>query len=60
MKYRASTTIDDVDYVARPGDAFICSPGDVHGLWNKTDKDFRLVVSQLNLPEEGEDSHWLE
>jgi len=38
----------------------ICSPGDVHNLWNKTTKDFRLVVFKINLPKEGEDSHWHE
>lgn len=53
-------TINGVDYPAKPGDAFICSPGDVHNLWNKTDREFRLVVFKINLPEEGEDTHWNE
>jgi len=53
-------TINGVDYPAKPGDAFICSPGDVHNLWNKTDREFRLVVFKINLPEEGEDTHWHE
>ena len=56
----ATLTFDDVEYPARPGDAFICSPGDVHSVWNKTDREFKLVVFKINLPEEGEDSQWLE
>lgn len=56
----ATITINGTDYPARPGDAFICSPGDVHNVWNKTDQDFRLVVFKINLPEQGEDSRWYE
>ena len=60
LEGEATITINDVNYLARSGDAFICSPGDVHNLWNKTDKEFRLVVFKINLPEEWEDSHWHE
>jgi quercetin dioxygenase-like cupin family protein len=56
----ATITINGVDHLAEPGDAFICSPGDVHNVWNKTNKDFRLLVFKINLPEKGEDSHWQE
>ena len=59
LEGEATLTINDVDYLARPGDGFICSPGDVHSAWNKTDKDFRLVVFKINLPREA-DSHWYE
>jgi quercetin dioxygenase-like cupin family protein len=58
LEGEATITFNEVEYPARPGDAFICSPGDVHSLWNKTDEDFRLVVFKINLPEKGEDSHW--
>ncbi len=60
LEGEATITLNDVDYPARPGDAFICSPGDVHSVWNKTDRDFRLVVFKINLPEDEEDSHWQE
>ena len=60
LEGEALITIDGVDYLARPGDAFICSPGDVHNLWNQTARDFRLVVFKINLPEQGEDSYWQE
>ena len=60
LKGEATLTINGVDYPARAGDAFICSPGDVHHVWNKTASEFKLVVFKINLPEEGEDSHWLE
>ena len=58
LEGQATITINGEDYLAKPGDAFICSPGDVHNLWNKTDQDFRLVVFKINLPKEGHDSHW--
>ncbi len=60
LEGEATITLNDVDYPARPGDAFICSPGDVHSVWNKIDRDFRLVVFKINLPEDEEDSHWQE
>ena len=60
LEGEAIIRINDVEYPARPGDAFICSPGDVHNVWNKTDREFRLLVFKINLPEEGEDSHWQE
>lgn len=44
---------------AKPGDAFICSPGDKHNLWNKTDRDFKLIVFKIDLPE-NDDTHWSE
>jgi quercetin dioxygenase-like cupin family protein len=60
LEGEATITINSLDYLAKPGDAFICSPGDVHNVWNKTKDDFRLLVFKINLPEEGEDSHWQE
>ena len=60
LEGEATITINGLDYLAKPGDAFICSPGDVHNLWNKTDQDFRLVVFKINLPKEGHDSYWRE
>jgi quercetin dioxygenase-like cupin family protein len=47
------------DIMAWPGDAFICSPGDEHSLWNQSDRDFRLAVFKINLPA-ADDSVWLE
>lgn len=60
LEGEAVVTINGVDCAARPGDAFICSPGDVHHLWNKTRSDFKLVVFKINFPEDEEDTHWAE
>jgi quercetin dioxygenase-like cupin family protein len=60
LEGEATLTINGVHFLAKPGDAFICSPGDVHNVWNKAKEEFRLVVFKINLPEEGEDSHWHE
>ena len=59
LEGRCHIFINDKEYVATPGDSFICSPGDKHNLWNKTNKDFKLVVFKINLPNK-EDSHWSE
>jgi mannose-6-phosphate isomerase-like protein (cupin superfamily) len=58
LEGEAIITINDLEYPAKPGDAFICSPGDVHSLWNQTNQEFQLVVFKINLPEGDEDSHW--
>lgn len=59
--FEGETTINinGKDYHAKAGDAFITSPGDVHNLWNKTDKDFKLVVFKINMPEDSDDTNWL-
>ena len=56
----ASIFINDNEFFARAGDAFIADPGDVHGLWNKSDLPFKLIVFKLNMPEDNEDTQWLE
>ena len=58
LEGEATITINKVDYLAKPRDAFICALGDVHNLYNKTDAEFRLVISKINLPEDREDSYW--
>jgi len=60
LEGETTIAINGVDFEAKPGDAFICSPGDVHNLWNKTDKDFKLLVFKINLPINDEDSNWQE
>ncbi len=52
--------INGIDYLARPGDAFICEPGDKHFLWNKTNKDFKLVVFKIDKDEASDDTEWIE
>jgi mannose-6-phosphate isomerase-like protein (cupin superfamily) len=47
------------DFTARPGDAFICSPGDEHSLWNQSAEDFKLVVFKINRPA-ADDRVWLQ
>jgi mannose-6-phosphate isomerase-like protein (cupin superfamily) len=59
LEGRASIEIAGEEFDARAGDAFICTPGDRHSLWNQSDQDFRLIVFKINKPEE-EDSVWLE
>jgi quercetin dioxygenase-like cupin family protein len=49
---------DGKEFLAKPGNAFICEPGDKHNLWNKSKKEFKLVVFKINFPEK-DDTTWL-
>lgn len=53
-------TIGAQEFLASPGDAFMTHPGDVHNLWNKTDRDFKLIVFKINYPLNNEDTTWVE
>ena len=59
LEGETTITINGVDYSAKPGDSFICSPGDAHNLWNKTNRDFKLLVFKINKPRE-QDTDWRE
>lgn len=59
LEGEAVIQISGLDFAAKPGDAFICSAGDTHSLWNQSDEDFRVVVFKINRPEE-DDTDWLE
>jgi quercetin dioxygenase-like cupin family protein len=59
LEGRATVEISGEEYSAGPGDAFICSPGDRHSLWNRSDRDFKVVVFKINKLQE-DDSVWLE
>lgn len=52
--------INEAQYLTKPGDAFVCSPREVHSLWNRSDLPFRLLVFKINRPEDNEDSVWSE
>ena len=55
----AVISINERDYQARPGDAFICSPGDRHSLWNRSDNAFKVVVFKIDKPNQ-DDTDWLD
>jgi quercetin dioxygenase-like cupin family protein len=50
--------INDNNYLAKSGDAFICEPMDKHFLWNKSEKEFKLVVFKINKSEDSDDTIW--
>jgi quercetin dioxygenase-like cupin family protein len=47
------------EFLASPGDAFICSPGDRHSLSNQSDEDFKVLVFKMNKPQE-DDTDWVD
>jgi quercetin dioxygenase-like cupin family protein len=59
LEGQASIRLGSEDFLARPGDAFVCNPGDEHSLWNQSDQDFKLAVFKINAPV-ADDSVWLE
>lgn len=52
--------INGKEFFGKPGDSFITEPGDTHQLWNKSHKEFTLVVFKINYPQEGDDTEWIE
>ncbi|KKQ35120.1 MAG: Carbohydrate-binding protein [candidate division WS6 bacterium GW2011_GWA2_37_6] len=58
LEGEAELIINDQRFIAKPSDAFVCSPGDKHNIWNKSDKAFKLLVFKVNRPEDSEDSIW--
>ena len=59
LEGQATIRLGSEDFLARPGDALVCNPGDEHRLWNQSDQGFRLAVFKINTPE-ADDSVWLE
>ncbi|MCC7290290.1 cupin domain-containing protein [bacterium] len=59
LEGECSIYINDTEHIAVPGDAFVCEPGDRHYLWNRTDKEFKLVVFKIDKPGEGDDTVWM-
>ena len=53
-------SIEKKEFLAKPGDAFMTHPGDLHNLWNRSDKDFKLIVFKINYPLNDEDTMWRE
>lgn len=55
-------TVNGQDFEVAEGDSMICEPNDIHNLWNKSDKDFELVVFKINYPKENpeSDSYWID
>ncbi len=56
----ASVLINDQEFAAKLGDAFITEPNDKHLVHNKSDKDFKLVVFKINMPKDNDDTFWIE
>lgn len=44
LKGEATLTFSGKRSKARPGDAFVCEPGDVHGIINGSSGEFRFIV----------------
>ena len=52
LEGQAVIKIGGEEFAAQPGDAFICSPGDRHSLWNQSGEGFKLVVFKINAHQE--------
>lgn len=50
--------INNAKFLAKPGDAFVCEPGETHFLWNKSVKPFGLLVFKINKLLDNDDTTW--
>lgn len=58
LEGRADLTFDGRTVRARPGDAFICSPGEVHNVHTEDDCGATILVFKLRLPSDDADTIW--
>jgi quercetin dioxygenase-like cupin family protein len=58
LKGKALLTINEVEYPTKEGDSFICSPGDKHNLWNKSDEKYEILVFKIDFQKDNEDTEW--
>jgi quercetin dioxygenase-like cupin family protein len=58
LRGECSIFINEKEYIAKPGDSFVCEQGDEHYLWNKSDEEFELVVFKIDRPQDNEDTNW--
>lgn len=52
--------VNGEDHFMRPGDAIIHPHHETHAVWNLSDKPCKLLVFKINLPEDSDDTEWLE
>jgi quercetin dioxygenase-like cupin family protein len=60
LEGEAEIHINEALFQAVPGDAFVCSPGERHFIYNHTSRDFSLLVMKIDRPADSEDSVWTE
>lgn len=60
LEGEAYLLVNDKEILVQAGDACIVSPADKHRYWNKTNKEFKQVVFKINMPENDEDTTWVE
>jgi len=56
LKGKAILSCGDKRFRARQGDAFLCKPGEIHGVNNDTGEEFLLLVFKINTKEN--DIYW--
>lgn len=52
--------VEGQDFYMQPGDALIHPKGEMHFVWNQSDKPCKLLVFKINLPEDSSDTKWVE
>lgn len=50
--------LNNIDHLVKTGDTLMGLPGEIHYVWNKNKKEFKLLVFKINVPE-GDDTKWL-
>lgn len=57
LKGKAILFCGDKRFRASQGDALLCEPGDIHGVFNDTDEEFLLLVFKINAKDD--DLYWV-
>lgn len=60
LEGECSIFINDIEYIAKHNDSFVCEPKDKHYLWNRSNSDFKLIVFKIDKPENDDDTVWEE
>lgn len=56
----AEVFLNEEKFDAKPGDAFILEPGEKHHIMNRSEQDFKIAVFKINLPEDSDDTVYVE
>jgi len=57
LKGKATLLLKNKKIKAKPGDFFVCKPGNMHGVINHSKKEFLILVLKINPKER--DSYWV-
>ena len=52
--------INNIDNLVKQGDTLMGGPRESHYVWNKSNQDLHILVFKIDMPENDEDTIWIE